>query len=213
MSIDTMADSRRRNTDLLLRSPLFAAMPGKVVDALASRASRRKLRKGQRVLARGEASVVVLLTGRLEVVADHGDDVVLIRSLVPPAVVGISVAVGAEASAEIWAAEDVELVVVPADAVAAALRRYPDAAIAAIAHLGGVIAELSAEVAALRIHGLVGRVRHRLQQLAAGRREVSITHARLAAEVGGTRANVSRALARLEREGVIRRRRGVIELG
>jgi CRP-like cAMP-binding protein len=199
--------------DLLIRAPLFAAMPAKVADGLALRATQRKVRKGQRVLARGEAAVVMLVTGRLEVVSDHGDEVALVRSLVPPAVVGVSVAVGAEASAEIWVAEDAELVLVPADAVAAALRRYPDAAIAAIAHLGGVIAELSAEVAALRMHGLVGRVRHRLQQLAAGRREVSITHARLAEEVGGTRANVSRALARLEREGVIRRRRGRIELG
>jgi CRP-like cAMP-binding protein len=199
--------------DLLIRAPLFAAMPAKVADGLALRATQRKLKKGQRVLARGDAAVVVLVTGRLEVVSDHGDEVALVRSLVPPAVVGVSVAVGAEASAEIWVAEDAELVLVPADAVAAALRRYPDAAIAAIAHLGGVIAELSAEVAALRMHGLVGRVRRRLQHLAAGRREVSITHARLAEEVGGTRANVSRALARLEREGVIRRRRGRIELG
>jgi CRP-like cAMP-binding protein len=55
-------------------------------------------------------------------------------------------------------------------------------------------------------------VRHRLRALAAGRREVAITHARLADEIGGTRANVSRALARLEREGVIKRRRGRIEL-
>jgi CRP-like cAMP-binding protein len=62
------------------------------------------------------------------------------------------------------------------------------------------------------VHGLVERVRHRLKQLAAGRREVSITHWRLADEVGGTRANVSRALARLEREGRIKRRRGRIEL-
>ncbi|HEX5057706.1 MAG TPA: Crp/Fnr family transcriptional regulator [Kofleriaceae bacterium] len=198
--------------ELLVRAPLFAAMPEKVVDGLAARASRRRLRKGQRVLTRGEAAVIVVLTGRLEVVSDTGDEVALVRSLVSPAVVGVSVAVGAAASAELWVAEDAELAVIPADAVAAALRRYPEAAIAAIAHLGGVIAELSAEVAALRVHGLVERVRHKLRQLAKGRRELTITHARLADEVGGTRANVSRALARLEREGAIRRRRGRIEL-
>lgn len=198
--------------ELLRRAPLFAAMPAKVVDGLAARATRRKVRKGQRVLAPGEAAVIVVLTGRLEVVSDRGDEVRLVRSLVPPAVAGVSVAAGSPASAELWVAEDAELAVVPAEAVAAALRRYPEAAIAAIAHLGGVIAELSAEVAALRVHGLVERVRHRLQQIAAGRREVAITHARLADDVGGTRANVSRALARLEREGRLRRRRGRIEL-
>jgi CRP/FNR family transcriptional regulator, cyclic AMP receptor protein len=194
--------------DLLLRAPLFAAMPRGVVAELAARAARRKVRRGHRVMARSEAALVMLVTGRIEVV---GDDVV-VRSLVPPAVAGVSLAAGAASSAELRAAEDCELVVVPATTVAAVLRRHPEAALAAIAHLAGVIAELSAEIEALRRHGLVERVRHRLAQLGRGRREIAITHAQLAEEVGGTRANVSRALARLEREGALRRRRGVLTL-
>ena len=161
------------------------------------------------MLARSDAALVLLVTGRLELLAE---DRIPIRSLVPPAVVGVSLAAGAQASAELHAAEDCELVVVPADAMAAALRRSPDAAVAAIVHLGGVIAELSAELEILRRHGLVERLRHRLGQLGRGRRELAITHAQLALEVGGTRANISRALARLEEEGVLRRRRGRIEL-
>lgn len=194
--------------DLLVRAPLFAAMPARVVTQLAARATRRQVRKGTRVLSRGDREAVVLLvTGRLEVVAE-----VIVRSLVPPAVVGLSVAAGAAPSAELWAAEDCELLVVPAADVVAALARHPEAALAAIAHLGGVIAELSGEVAALRTHGLAARIRHRLVVLGRGRREVAITHARLAEEVGGTRANVSRALAQLEAEGIVRRRRGRIEI-
>ena len=201
------------STELLLRAPLFAAMPASVVSALAARATRRRVKKGQRVMSRADrGGVLVVVTGRLEVVADHGDGVTLVRSLLPPSVVGLSVAAGAAPSAELWAAEDGELLVVPADDVAAALRKHPDAALAAIAHLGGVIAELSSEIAALRVHGLASRVRHRLDQLGRGRREVAITHARLAEEVGGTRANVSRALAQLERQGIVTRRRGRIEL-
>ncbi len=180
---------------------------------LAARTTRRTVKKGQRVLARADrGQVILLVTGRLEVVADQGDEVTLVRSLLPPAVVGVSIAAGAAPSAELWAAEDSELLVVPADDVAAALKRYPEAALAAIAHLGGVIAELSAEIAALRVHGLASRVRHRLEVLGRGRCEVEITHARLAEEVGGTRANVSRALAQLEREGIVTRRRGRIQL-
>ncbi len=198
--------------ELLRRAPLFAAMPARVVEGLAARATRRRARKGQRVLTKADTAVVMLLTGRIEIVDDEADEITLVRSLLPPAVVGLSVAAGARPSAELWIAEDAELVIIPGDAVAAALRRYPEAAIAAIAALGGVIAELSTEIAALRVHGLVERIRHKLRQLARGRRELAITHARLAAEVGGTRANVSRALARLEREGAIRRRRGRIEL-
>jgi len=196
-----------------VRAPLFGAMPAAAVTALAARTTRKQVKKGQRVLSRGDrASVVVLVTGRLEVVADHEDAVTLVRSLLPPAVVGLSIAAGAAPSAELWAAEDCELAIVPADDVAAALRKHPEAALAAIAHLGGVIAELSSEVAALRVHGLASRIRHRLELLGRGRREVQITHARLAEEVGGTRANVSRALAQLEREGIVQRRRGRIEL-
>lgn len=194
--------------DLLLRSPLFAAMPRAAVAELAVHAVRRRVRRGHRVMARRDAALVVLVTGRIELVGDG----LVIRSLVPPAVAGVSLAVGAPPSAELRAAEDSAIIVLPAAAVATALRRHPEAAFAAIAHLAGVIAELSAEIEALRRHGLVERVRHRLAQLGRGRREISITHAALADEVGGSRANVSRALARLERDGVLRRRRGVIAL-
>ncbi|HSD88302.1 MAG TPA: Crp/Fnr family transcriptional regulator [Kofleriaceae bacterium] len=202
-----MARSGSTVSDLLRRAPLFAAMPAKVVEELAMRATRRRAKAGQRV--RMEEAIVLLIMGRLEV---RGDGDVVIRSVLPPAVVGLSVAAGAAPTAELWAAEDSDLIVLPASAIVAALRRHPEAALAALVHLGGVIGELSTEIAALRVHGLVERVRHRLRALAAGRREVVITHARLAEEVGGTRANVSRALARLEREGAIYRRRGRIEL-
>ena len=197
---------------LLVRAPLFAAMPGAVVAQLAGRTTRKRVEQGGRVLSRADGQVIVILAGRLQVVVDRNDQVTVVRSLLPPAVVGLSVAAGAPASAELWAAEDSELLVVPAGDVAAALRKHPEAALAALAHLGGVIAELSSEIAALRVHGLASRVRHRLEVLGRGRREVAITHARLAEEVGGTRANVSRALAQLEREGIVLRHRGRIEL-
>jgi len=194
---------------LLTRSPLFAALPAPALAALAARTTRRRARRGQRVLARSGGALIVLVTGRLEVI---GDDGLAIRSLVPPATAGISLALGAPGTAELRAGEDSELAVIPASVVAGVLRRHPEAALAAIAHLAATIGELSAEIEALRRHGLVERIRHRLRQLGHGRREVAITHAQLADEIGGSRANVSRALARLEREGALRRRRGVIEL-
>jgi len=194
---------------LLARSPWFQALPPAALAALAARAIRRKIRRGQRALGRHDAFAIVVVTGRLEV---RDDDGFVVRSIAAPATIGLSVALGAAGTAELWAAEDAELVVVPADALAATVRRHPETAIAAIAHLAGIVGELSSEIAALRKHGLVERIRHRLAQLGRGRREIAITHERLAGEVGGTRANVSRALARLEREGAIRRYRGRIAL-
>lgn len=186
-------------------SPLFAAMPDDARAAIAKRAVRKRAKRGQRI----DAAIVVVVTGRLDVVGDGG----IVRSLVPPATAGISRAAGAPATAELRAAEDTTYFAIPLDAVSASLERHPEAALAAIVHLGGVIGELSLEIEALRRHGLVERLRHRIAQLGRGRRELAITHERLAEEVGGTRANVSRALAQLEREGVLRRRRGRIELG
>jgi hypothetical protein len=121
------------HADQLRRAPLFAAMPAKVVDGLAALASRRRVRSGQRVRARGGDAVLVLLTGRLELVSDHGDEVELVRSLSPPAVVGLPGLPGAE----LWVAEDAELALVPADAVVAALRRHPEAALAAVTGMLG----------------------------------------------------------------------------
>ena len=78
------------------------AMPDRVCAELAARATRKRLKKGQRVLGRGDATVLVLATGRLEVVGEAGG---VVRSLLPPAVAGISVAAGAEPTAELRAAE------------------------------------------------------------------------------------------------------------
>ncbi len=194
---------------LLLRAPLFAALPRPELVRLASAASRRRLRSGAHAHGIGDRFVLALVTGRLEVVGEDGEAV---RSLLPPAVVGVSMVAGVDATAELRAAEPSEVLVVPASAFAAVLRRSPQAALAVVAHLAALVAELSLELQALRRHGVVERVRHRLRQLGASRRVLSITHAQLAAELGASRANVSRALARLEEQGLVRRQRGRIEL-
>ena len=88
--------------ELLVRAPLFAAMPRTAVDGLAARATRRRAKAGQRIGS--DRVLIVLLTGRLEVVGASDaktDGGAVIRSLVPPAVVGVSVAAGAPATAEL----------------------------------------------------------------------------------------------------------------
>jgi CRP-like cAMP-binding protein len=196
------------------RAPVWAALPAVARAALAARASRRSFRKGQRLLGAGDRHVVTLVLGRADLVSatSVGHEPIVVRSLAPPATLGISVALGAPSTAELWARDAGELLAVPGEAVAATIKRHPDAAIAALIHLGAMIGELSDALEVMRRHGLVHRVRAALTALAVGRREVAITHDELAASVGGTRANVSRALARLEDAGFLRRRRGRVEL-
>src|SRR5258706_14639337 len=141
--------------DLLLRAPLFAAMPRAVVDPLAARATRRKVRAGSRVLARSDAALVLVLVGRVAVIADDGTP---IRSVGPPGVFGVSLAAGAPAPPALVAAEDWGPGVIPAHAEAAAPRRPPPAPPAATAPPARGIRGLSAATEALRGHGVVARV-------------------------------------------------------
>jgi CRP-like cAMP-binding protein len=202
------------NEELLERSPLWLAFPPAARRELAARATRRTFRAGQRLLGAGDRSVITLVVGRAELVSLDPMDVepVAIRSVVPPATIGISVALGAPPSAELWAREAGSLISLPGDAVAATVKRHPDAAIAALIHLANVISDLSSALEVMRRHSLADRLRHVLADLSQGRRELVITHAQLAGVIGGTRPNVSRALARLEADGLIRRHKGRIEL-
>jgi CRP-like cAMP-binding protein len=209
--------SRERTTvdELLSRSPLWKALPAAARAELVARATRRSFRAKQRLVAAGDRSVVTLIVGRADLVSPGvGRDAepVVIRSIVPPATIGISVALGGPPTAELWAREAGALVSVPGEAFAATIKRHPDAAIAAMIHLAGVVADLSGVVDVMRRHGLTERVRHALTELSAGRRELAITHEQLAAGVGGSRANITRALARLEKQGFLRRHHGRIEL-
>lgn len=200
--------------ELMERAPVWAALPAVARAELAARATRKAFRKGQRLLGAGDRNVVTLVVGRADLMSTTfaGHEPIVVRSVAPPATLGISVALGAAPTAELWACDAGELITIPGEAVVATIKRHPDAAIAALIHLGALIGELSDALEVMRRHGLLHRVRAALTALAVGRREVAITHDELAAGVGGTRANVSRALARLEDEGFLRRRRGRIEL-
>src|SRR5262245_33460134 len=112
--------------DLLARSPPWAALPVAVRREIAARAARRRFRRGQRLLGLADRAVVVLVVGRADVIATGaGDDPVVVRSVGPPATIGVSVALGAPASAELWAAQDGELIAIPGEALAATFRRHP----------------------------------------------------------------------------------------
>jgi CRP-like cAMP-binding protein len=75
-----------------------------------------------------------------------------------------------------------------------------------------LLGELSDDVEELRLPSIEERLARRLARIGKGRRELEITHGELASLIGATRANVSRAMARLEARGVLVRRRGRIEL-
>ncbi len=195
--------------------PLFAALDDVDAHALAKAGVRKALRKRQRLYARGERgdALVVVLAGRVDVVraTSQGERAVL-RTLAPGALLGLSTIAGAVHTADLVAAEASEVLLVAGRDVRALFAKRPELPLAIIRALGDLVSTLSDDVTALRDDDLVTRVRKKVAQLGQGRKEIRVTHAELAAMVGGTRANTSRALERLERSGVVRLARGRIQL-
>jgi CRP-like cAMP-binding protein len=177
---------------------------------LARAGARRSLRRKQRLFARGDAgdALVLVLTGRIDVV--RGTSV--LRSLGADALLGLSTVAGAPHTADLVAAEASEVLIVPGGYVRALFAKRPELPRKIIVALAQLVSDLSDDVEAFRNVDLVERTRRKIIQLGRGRREVTITHAELARQVGATRANTSRALGALERQGVLRRRRGRIEI-
>lgn len=191
---------------------MLGRLGGAWLDRLALEGVRRKIGAGTLVFSRGQRSALAfVISGRLDVVGGEVRDVTL-RRLPPDSVVGWSTLAGAEHSADVIAGEDSEVLVFPATTVRGLLRANPELALAAIVHLAELVATLSDELDEMRRPELQSRVLARLKRLGKSQREVRVTHAALAAQVGASRANVSRALASLERDGHLQRHRGWIEL-
>jgi CRP-like cAMP-binding protein len=201
--------------DFLSTCRIFATLELEDRLALARAGVRRRLSGKQVIHRRGEraSSLVVVLSGQLEIrrTLENGEEV-KVRTVGSGAVIGLSPALGAAHSADVVAAVESEVLVIPASALRDAFRKDPQIAVRAILQLAEWLADVTDEVDALRASDVLERTRRKLHQLAKGRRELRITHEELAAHVGASRANVSRALKRLETAGEISLGRGRVVL-
>lgn len=202
-------------SERLARSTLFAAAGQAQLERLARAGVRRELSTGEVLWRSAERpdALALVLSGRLEVVRTtaRGRRLVL-RSVGPDALVGVSMVAGEPCTATIAAGEESTLLLVPGAAIRALFAEDPTVALRAIAQLADLVGRLSDEREAQRDGSLEERVAACLATLGAGLREVRLTHQDLADRVGATRPNVTRALGRLEQRGAIRRRRGRIEI-
>jgi CRP/FNR family transcriptional regulator len=198
------------------RVPWLAPLGHQVLGQLARASRHVELERGGVIWRRGEIAdgVTVIVEGRVDVIRDNVDGQrMLMRSLEEGDSAGISAGLsGLPHSADLIAATRVTVLVVPSRALREAIRSHPDVALAALAQLGDTIAKLSDEMEELRFMDLDERLSRIIRRRAAGRREIHITHEELAQQAGATRENVSRALKRMERRGVIVCRRGRIEI-
>ena len=199
---------------MLFRSwlaPLGAAALATIAAASRSLA----LTRGASLWRRGDQAdgVAVIVRGRIDVLRDtaRGKRIIL-RSLGPGASVGFSTLGGAAHTADLVAAENSTVLVIPGRVLREAIRLDPALALRALAELGETIGRLTDEMEELRFLELDERLARLLRRRAEGLREIAVTHDELAQQAGATRENVSRALKRMERRGKIVCHRGRIEI-
>lgn len=193
---------------------VFQGLGDGALEAIAASGVLRSLRAEQVLWRQGTHAYELALVweGQLRVERELGGRVTY-RAVQMNEVIGFSNAIGrAVCTVDVVAAEPSRVLLVPGDVLRGLVPRYPEIAFRALEHMGALVGKLSDEVELLHHGSLEGRVIRRLRQLAEGRREVRITHQGLAEQVAARRESVTRTLAELGRRGVIRCRRGVIEV-
>jgi CRP/FNR family transcriptional regulator len=182
--------------------------------AIANRAELRTLKGGQVLWKQGQHAyeLAFVWEGRLDIVRSLPGKV-RYRVVGQNEVVGFSNAMGhAPCTVDVIAGEPTRVLLVPGDVLRSLVPKHPEIAFRALEHLGELVGRLSDEVELLHHGSLETRLLVRLRDLSAGRREIVITHEELASQVAARRESVTRTLKHMERRGVLRCRRGRIEI-
>jgi len=198
---------------LLAKVELFGELDDDARLAMAGRAGRRVVEKGQVIVWQDEPgeSMFVLLEGAVKAVvrSRDGELVELVR-YDPPAMFGeLALLDGRPRSATVEAVERCTLLVVTRAELLHLLRSEEKVAEALLRWLGTMVRRTTQQVTDLAFLTLQGRVAAKLLELAgrAGQdaaRTPRVTQVELATMVGGARQSVNQALRSLEARGYIR---------
>lgn len=197
-------------TDVLRRTDLFRSVPAGEIEAIVAAARLRTFRRGQVVFTTGDPgdSLLVVLSGRVKVVARSVDGDELTLAIVQPGSVfgELSVTDGGPRSADAEALEESRLLVVPREAVQDVCSRVPSVALALANSIAATLRRLTGEASDLVFLDLPRRV---AKVLLAQPRDgdgiirQKMNQEQLAHQVGGSRQSVNIALRGFERRGWI----------
>ena len=195
------------------QTALFGGLDDAPLLAMARHATLRTLRRAQVLWKHGAHAYELALVweGQLDVV--RRAEKVHFRTVKQNEIIGVSNAMGlTPCTVDVVAAEASRVLLVPGELLRSLVPRHPEIAFRALDYMGALLGRLSDEVELLHRSSLEDRVVHRLRKLAAGRLEVAVTHQELAEQVAARRESVSRVLSDLEGRGMVRCRRGRIEI-
>lgn len=219
----TTDDARvRRETDLrgsyadrLALASVFRGIGDAAIQAIAKNAELRTLRRRQILWKQGSHAyeLAFVWSGQLDVTRSF-EGRVTYRAVRINEVIGFSNAIGrAVCSVDVVAGEpSTRVLIVPGDVLRSLIPIHPEIAYRALEYMGDLVGRLSDEIEMLHHGTLEARLVRRLTELAEGRREVRVTHLQLAEQVAARRESVTRALSLLEERGMLKCRRGRIEI-
>jgi CRP-like cAMP-binding protein len=197
-------------TDVLRRTDLFRSVPAGEIEAIVAAARLRTFRRGQVVFTTGDPgdSLLVVLSGRVKVVARSVDGDELTLAIVQPGSVfgELSVTDGGPRSADAEALEESRLLVVPREAVQDVCSRVPSVALALANSIAATLRRLTEEASDLVFLDLPRRVAKVLlaqPRDGDGNIRQKMNQEQLAHQVGGSRQSVNIALRGFERRGWI----------
>ena len=197
-------------TRILGQTSLFGAVPVEDLEAVVAASRLRAFGRGQVVFTRGDPgdTLIVVISGRVKVVARSADGGELTLTIIPPgAVFGeLSVADGGPRSADAETLEDCQLLLVPRDTILDLCARVPAAAQALLGSIAATLRRLTDETSDLVFLDLPRRVAKVLLGQARsedGAIRLNLRQEELAHQVGGTRQSVNAALGGFQRRGWI----------
>lgn len=201
---------------VLRKTPLFASLTEKELQALASRTTRKQFQRGELLFGEGDpcTGLFLVVSGKIRIfkLSSAGREQVLAIEGPGSSFAELPVFDGGNYPAAASASEDAEVLFVSRKDFQNFCREHPEVALKVIAVVGsrlrrlvGIIEDLSFTTVRQRLIALILR----LAQASGSpskegvRIELTMSHQDLAAELGTVRELVSRNLSRLQAEGFL----------
>ena len=201
---------------ILKKTPLFANLTEKELQALAGRVSRKRFRQGEQLFAEGDPCTGLFLVSagkvRIFKLSSSGREQVLAVEGPGSSFAEVPVFDGGDYPAAASALEDTEILFISRKDFQNFCREHPDVALKVIAVVGsrlrrlvGIIEDLSFTTVRQRLIALILRMAemHGTSSKRGVLVELTMSHQDLAAELGTVRELVSRNLSRLQAEGFL----------
>jgi CRP/FNR family cyclic AMP-dependent transcriptional regulator len=200
------------------KTTLFGDLDRPALERLAERVVPRRYRKGNVIFVQGEQGerCFVIVSGAVKISAYHEDGREAVLAMMSPGDVfgELGLFERSPRSADATAVEDTEILSLDTAGLSAAIAEHPQIGLALLAVLGRRLRQANDALQDIQFFDVPGRVARRLADLAETHGvpaddgveiDLALSQEGLAQMVGATRESVNKALAGLQRRGLVKR--------